>query len=377
MKEFLSSPEFGESIETRYEKSFEKLQSDIESEKVGLHYTNFSNINLILKNGIFSSLDIEKDLKKDGDDYVHTGSMGQVLQETMSANSDVMVCNIIELATKYGSNWNKNQLIENIDELQALTTDKTIGEYKKESPRFKYFIDNVIPKLVEESKKYNSNLPNNYRKYKYYLTKQFFGTGMISTIPPESTKEIFNKKISSMFWGNNIGIFFDSPDEIRTNYFFKPEKEDNGESKIKKDNYKEIGLETGDLGVSSKIKPSKFRGLLLRTGVYNKDSNTFNLNIKLNKHDLYIINRSNDKDINLEYTKTFLKEILKFQQNNLLPIFDKEYNHVPSINSILINIELVVSITEFKNGLEEEVKRDTEKISIKGEELLSKKDSYL
>lgn len=333
MKEFLlSTPESKEDTKIKYEKSFEKLQNDIEEEKVGLHYTNFSNINLILKNGIFSLLDLERDLKKDGDDYVHTASMGQVLQETMNTSSDSLIYNIINFAAKYGPNWSKNQLIENIDGLQALTTDKTIGEYKKESPRFKYFVDNVIPKLVEESKKHNSN----FSKYKYFLNRQFFGTGMISTIPPESTKEIFNKKISGMLGRNDIGIFFDSPDEVRTNYFFKSQKEDNGEFKKRDD--MGPGFEPGDLGVSSKIKPSKFRGLLLRTGVYDKDSNIFNLNIKLDKHDLYIINRSNDKDINLEYTKTFLKEILKFQQNKLLPVFDKEYNHIPSINSVLINI---------------------------------------
>ena len=394
MKEFLSSPEFKENEETRYEKSFEKLQSDIEDEKVGFHFTNFSNSVQILENGIFSSLDLKQESEKSNKDRLYTGAQGQVLQETFSMGAKLMVDRIIKFSATFGSNWDKDELIEQINELEAFG-GKKIGEYKKESPRFEYFIDNVVPKLVEEAKKYdylyhealrdkskstydksfseNLNSPKNiYAKNKHFLPIQFFGEGMISTIPPEVTKEIFNKKRSDVFFKNDIGILFDSPDKVRTNYFYEPNKGDNGEYEYETKDGGKSPFDTGDLGVSSKIKPFRFRGMLLLSSLYNKDSNTINLNIKLDKHDLEVINQDKESESSSEYAKEFLKEILKFQKDKMLPIFDKEYNHVPVLDSVMININLKLDTGERHHNSESGklVEENSEKILLKGSELL-------
>lgn len=335
-----------EKIKENYLESFRKFQDDIENKKIGSHYSSLEFLSSILDNGIYSVLDMEDKLKKEknNEDRPYHYKYSDFQDDSERKFSGELIPNIDKYIDDFGKEFVLNNLeslifdddfvsnkyaeafgnsFDTMKRMQYINRHVFRKESQKKSPRLEYYIKNVLPKYIE-------NNDVNYSKI-HKLTDRMFAHGLISTQSPEATR--IHIKNGDGNWGEyNSGIFFDEPHALLTYPLGHTQME------YSKDEKQEIqGL---DLGISSKIKPYRFKAIGL-FGKYDKESNCFEFPIKINADKIPKKSMPEVKEdiINL------LKKLLGKQIKDSLPLIDENYKLIPLLDSISLKINITIKYT--------------------------------
>jgi len=283
-------------IQEEYEKSFVQLQKDIENEKIGSHYTKIQYLSSILEQGIYAPLDIEKareewKLMTDMYPNVEDSQFQQSSQSHMERLLHIFERRIEESWEEY--------VLNNLDRIiRVYYGEEKFDKHEKFLTRYKYFRKKIIPKYLEEKKKNNSISLK-------YIVKKLFGEWLISTIYPHWTKELMQRKL---FWASHIHdttIFFDMPPAIQT-YPLGPIHEIND----KEWTHWGWSGDLWDLGIASRIKPYRFRAILLN---WKHNNNRFDLSFVVRERDIRPWKTIDDIRTDIETT---FKKILWFQKTS-------------------------------------------------------------
>lgn len=330
-------------IKEKYEKSFEIFKNDVENKKIGSHYTNLMFLPSILDNGIYSVLDMEDKLKKESNKeerpYYYKYSNYQ--EESEAKFGTEVLPNIDRFIKDFGKEFVLNNLeslifddefvsdkyfetfgssFDTIEKQKYVNRDIFKKDEQKASPRLDYYIKNVLPKYIKADGANYSELSR--------LNDKMFGHGLISSQTPEATR--IHIQNGDGDWGQyNAGIFFEKPHTLLT-YPLGPTK-----MEYSKEGKEEIqGI---DLGISSKIKPYRFKAIGL-LGKYDKELNHFDfpINIFVDK-----ISKKSMPEVK-EDIISLLKKLLGKQRKDSLPVLDENYKLIPLLDSITLKVSIKI-----------------------------------
>lgn len=344
---------------------YEKLKTDIENEKIGQHGCSFSSVRSFLEHGILSPLQLLKKFNK----YPH--KYPEYYQSNAMYAWETYFCTTIkDLVDKYGPQYIK----EHFDSLPWPVGDgvseyernkykkmayKTIGELKnKGGPRIKYFLEKIVPPLLDYYLKYGEWENGKIRKDDpsiHFWTEDsikntklgqainiFTAYNLISSTPPQGLKDAFLKRKDASYSGS-MTILFDVPKEILTHH-------------VRSEIY-ESSPRDYDLGISSAIKPHRFRAIML-WGEFDESNNSYTFPVSSEVYEKRVKeedelrsqmlrklwysheNAIEREELYLNGMKEIIKnDFMKLKQfcaKKNLPILGTNYNLISDPNSILL-----------------------------------------
>lgn len=306
----------------KYQEAFEVLKADLESDKIGSHYFPLSSATSIFEKGVYSLLDRRIEHKRLGEYDPHEENGGGSLQAGVKLGFNIFEHKLPGYIETLGKEYVQKNFADLLkkdlyDDLPHVPHNSTRKE--RNEPRLNYFIENILPNYLNY---YLEHGEWENETELYTLVDRYIAEGLVSTIPPEETKELFNKRQFVRHNAGHLGIMFNS--------FEHPLMTQRQSFDL--DNH-------SDLGVAGKIKPYRFRAVTIPDGNYNKENNTFTWGLDIwNSEEKGGGKENYSGDAIEQYIKAVMKELESFQKNKHLPVLDSNYNLVPDLNTTRLEI---------------------------------------